>query len=83
MQQASRKAEPGDYKHVVSDNYVGMKSSKEVANVGVAVHVQQRLNGPHGTLVHDIPTNRVQKLLITGSRARLLHGARSIPLTNR
>ena len=30
-----------------------MKLSKEVANVGVTVHVQQRLNGPHGTPVHD------------------------------
>ena len=28
-------------------------SSKEVANVGVTVHAQQRLNGPHGTPVHD------------------------------
>ena len=52
MQQASRKAEPGDYKHAVND-IVGMKLSKEVANVGVTVHVQQRLNGPHGTPVHD------------------------------
>ena len=42
MQQASRKAEPGN---------VGMKLSKEVANVGVTVHVQQWLNGPHGTTV--------------------------------
>ena len=49
MQQASRKAEPGDYKH----RYVGLKLSKEVANVDVTVHVQQRLNGPHGTPVHD------------------------------
>ena len=40
MQQASHKAEPGDYKHAVNE---------EVANVGVTVHVQQRLNGPHGT----------------------------------
>ena len=52
MQQALRKAEPGDYKHAVN-SIVGMKLSKEVANVSVTVHVQQRLNGPHGTLVHD------------------------------
>ena len=44
MQQASRKAEPGDYKHAVN-GIVGMKLSKEVANVGVTVHVQQWLNG--------------------------------------
>ena len=49
MQQASCKAEPGDYKEAVND----MLLSKEVANVGVTVHVQQRLNGPHGTPVHD------------------------------
>ena len=36
-----------------SEWYVGMKLSKEVANVGVTVHVQQWLNGPHGTPVHD------------------------------
>ena len=53
MQQASRKAEPGNYKHAVNEWYVGMKLSKEVANVGVTVHVQQWLNGPHGTPVHD------------------------------
>ena len=52
MQQASRKAEPGDYKHAVNDN-VGMKLSKKVANVGVTVQVQQWLNGPDGTPVHD------------------------------
>ena len=56
-----------------------MKLSKEVANVGVTVHVQQRLNGPHGIPVHDF----LSVLLIAGSRARLLRGARSIPLTNR
>ena len=49
MEQASRKAEPGDYKHAVNDK----KLSNEVANVGVTVHVQQRLNAPHGTPVHD------------------------------
>ena len=51
MQQASHKAEPGDYEHAVNDK----KLSKEVANVGVTVHVhvQQRFNGPHGTPVHD------------------------------
>ena len=48
MQQSSRKAEPGDYKHAVND-MIGMKLSKEVANVGVTVHAQQLLNGPHGT----------------------------------
>ena len=39
MQQASCKAEPGDYKHAVNDTYVGMKLSNinEVANVGVTV----------------------------------------------
>ena len=52
MQQASRKAEPGDYKHAVNDN-VGMKLSKKVANVGVTVQVQQWLNSPDGTPVHD------------------------------
>ena len=36
-----------------SEGYVGMKLSKEVANVGVTVQVQQRLNGLHGTPVHD------------------------------
>ena len=30
-----------------------MKLSKEVANVGVTVHVQQRLNGSHETPVHE------------------------------
>ena len=44
MQQALRKAEPGDYKHAVNN----MKLS-----IGVTVHVQQRLNGPHGTPVYD------------------------------
>ena len=34
MQQALRKAEPGDYKHAVN-GIVGMKMSKEVANVGL------------------------------------------------
>ena len=53
MHQASCTAEPGDYKHV------GMKLSKEVAaNVGVTVHIQQRLNGPHGTVMEKmIPQN--------------------------
>ena len=52
------------------------------------VFEQQRLNSLHGATVHDflsvaqVPTNRVQKLLIAGSRARLLCGARSIPLTH-
>ena len=39
MQHTSHKAEPGNYKHV--------------ANVDATVHVQQWLNGPHGTPVHD------------------------------
>ena len=45
-EQALHKAEPGDY------NHCRMNLSKEVANVGVTAHVQQRLNGSHGTPVH-------------------------------
>ena len=51
MQQASRKAEPGNYKHAVNDsrNEIVKRGSKRRCSV----HVQQRLNGPHGTPVHD------------------------------